>query len=227
MTPGVLKAQVDAAYARLDLPSWPSPRPDDAEAREEEYSRVSDPHKYRVVHGRARAWTEMLGALPGVVVEHLGPVTTDRHEFDRGVRIVSPVPGTLPLVLLEQDAGPTVHGETTDFLQVAVQDPGHRIDYGVPDCGCDACDWGSAGLLDGIDDDVLGVVAGPFVLLDGKDWTATWHPDGGSMEGGARQSWSFNAAMRACRALADGGDPRLPRSTTALVGRSWLDANFG
>ncbi|MEL7978021.1 DUF6226 family protein [Isoptericola sp. F-RaC21] len=224
MTPEGLRARVADAYDRLGLPSWPPPRAEGDEPRDEEYSRVSDLHKYRVVHGRARAWTAVLGVLPGVVVEDLGPTTSERRRYARGVRIVSPVPGTLPLVLLEQDAGHTEHGETTDALQIAVRSPDHRIGYGVPDCGCDACDWGSAGLLDEIDDDILHVVAGPFVLLEGTDWTAAWHPDGGSMEGGARQPWSFEAAMRACRVLADGGDPRLPRSCTALVGRSWLDA---
>ncbi|MFD6135005.1 DUF6226 family protein [Isoptericola sp. NPDC060257] len=224
MSPDVLRARVADAYDRLGLPSWAPPRAEGVEPRDEEYSRVSDLHKYRVVHGRAHAWTEVLGALPGVVVERLGPVTTERHEFARGVRIVSPVPGTLPLVLLEQDAGSTEHGEAPDFLHLAVQDPDHRIDHGVPDCGCDACDVGSAGLLEAIDDGVLSIVAGPFVLLVGKGWKATWYPDGGSMEGDTRAPSDFSTVMRACRSLADGGAPRLPRSSTALVGRSWLDA---
>ncbi|MFI2104451.1 DUF6226 family protein [Isoptericola sp. NPDC019693] len=223
MSPDVLRARVADAYDRLGLPSWPPPRPEGVEPRDEEYSRVSDLHKYRVVHGRAHAWTEVLGALPGVVVERLGPVTADRHAFARGVRIVSPVPGTLPLVLLERDAGPTEHGDAVDLLQVALQDASHPLDHGHPDCGCDACDFGSQGLLENIDDQVLSVVAGPFVLLEGKGWKATWYPDGGSMEGDTGAPSDFSAVMRACRALADGGAPRLPRSSTALVGRSWLD----
>lgn len=224
MTPDNLRARVVAVYDRLGLPSWPPPRAEGAEPRDEEYSRVSDLHKYRVVHGRARAWTEALGALPGVVVERLGPVTADRHAFSRGVRIHSPVPGTLPLVLLEQDAGSTEHGDVVDSLHVALQDAAHPLDYGHPDCGCDACDFGSQGLLENIDDQVLSVVTGPFVLLEGKGWKATWYPDGGSMEGDTRAPSNFSAVMRACRSLADGGAPRLPRSSTALVGRSWLDA---
>lgn len=224
MSPDVLRARVADAYDRLGLPSWPPPRPEGVEPRDEEYSRVSDLHKYRVVHGRAHAWTEVLGALPGVVVERLGPVTAERRAFTRGVRIASPVPGTLPVVLLEQDAGPTEHGDGVDSLHVAVQDTAHLLDYGHPDCGCDACDFGSAGLLEAIDDDVLSIVTGPFVLLVGKGWKATWYPDGGSMEGDTRAPSDFSAVMRACRTLADGGAPRLPRSSTALVGRSWLDA---
>ena len=232
MTPDVLRARVAAAYDRLGLPSWPPPRAEGVEPRDEEYSRVSDLHKYRVVHGRARAWTEVLGALPGVVVERLGPVTTERHAFARGVRIVSPVPGTLPLVLLEQDAGPTEHGDAVDSLHVAVQDPDHTIDHGAPDCGCDACDFGSADLLAGLDDDVLSIVGGPFVLLKGKGWRATWHPDGASMDGGTwsgpdddpRSSPDTDTVWKFCEELAAGREPGMPPSWTALVGRSWLDA---
>ena len=142
-----------AAYDRLDLPSWPPPRPEGVEPRVEEYSRVSDLHKYRVVHGRA---------------------------------------------------GPTEHGDTVDSLHVAVQDTAH--------------------LLENIDDQILSVVAGPFVMLTASRWTATWHPDGGSMDGGTGTAWDFDDAMRACRRLADGRDVRLPGSCTALVGRSWWDA---
>jgi len=224
VTPDALRAQVSAAYDRLDLPSWPSPRPEGVEPRDEEYSRVSDLHKYRVVHGRAGAWTDVLGALPGVVVERLDPVAAERREFTRGVRIVSPVPGTLPLVLLERDAGPAEHGDAVDSLHVAVQDTAHLLDHGHPDCGCDACDLGSNDLLENIDDQILSVVAGPFVLLEGKDWKATWYPDGASMDGGTGTAWDFDDAMRACRRLADGRDVRLPGSCTALVGRSWLEA---
>ncbi|GAB3095618.1 DUF6226 family protein [Isoptericola nanjingensis] len=224
MTPDVLRARVAAAYDRLGLPSWPPPRPEGVEPRDEEYSRVSDLHKYRVVHGRAGAWTEVLGALPGVVVERLGPVTAERRAFTRGVRIASPVPGTLPVVLLEQDAGPTEHGDGVDSLHVAVQDTAHLLDYGHPDCGCDACDLGSNDLLENIDDQILSVVAGPFAMLTAPRWTATWHPDGGSMDGGTGTAWDFDDAMRACRRLADGRDVRLPGSCTALVGRSWLEA---
>ena len=229
MTPDGLRERVAAAYDRLDLPSWPPPRPADAHPREEEYSRVTDPHKYRVVHGRARAWTRVLGSLPGVVVEDLGAVTTERHEFARGVRIVSPVPDTLPLVLLEQDSGPTEHGEATDFLQVAVQSPDHPLDHGLPDCGCDACDWGSADLLEAVDDEVLSVVAGPFALLQGDGWQATWHPGGARMNSDARSRPVSATVWAVCEELATGRPPRqldsrLPDHWTALVGRSWLDA---
>ena len=134
------------------------------------------------------------------------------------------MPGTLPLVLLERDAGPAEHGDAVDSLHVAVQDTAHLLDHGHPDCGCDACDLGSNDLLENIDDQILSVVAGPFVLLEGKGWKATWYPDGGSMEGDTRAPSNFSAVMRACRSLADGGAPRLPRSSTAFVGRSWLDA---
>ncbi|GAA1723559.1 hypothetical protein GCM10009809_19280 [Isoptericola hypogeus] len=230
-----LVARVDAAYARGDLPSWPPPRPEGAEVSEAEYSRVTDPAKYRVVHARARAWAQVLGALPGVRVEELGPVdgvradgTREPGRFSRGTRVASSRPGTLPLLLLEADGGPTDHGPTVDLLQVAVASPEHALDE-QPDCGCDACDFGSADLLGAVDQEVVRVVGGPLVALRGRDWSATWSPDAGGMTGEPRDDprfrgrRGFSETMRACRALAEGREVALPRGTAAVVGRAWFE----
>ena len=63
-----LRAEVARRYAALDLPTWPGPHPDGAPPREEEYSRVTDPQRYRIAAARARVWAEVLAEAGAVVV---------------------------------------------------------------------------------------------------------------------------------------------------------------
>jgi len=53
VTVSELQAKVASRFDRLDLPSWINPHPNMASPREEEYSRVTDSERYRVVHSRA------------------------------------------------------------------------------------------------------------------------------------------------------------------------------
>lgn len=211
----------------LDLPSWPSPRPFVDAPGEEEYSRVTDPARYRIVHERARVWTQVLGAVPGVQVERLppGPLDTDGHlgDFDRGVQISSEREGTLPLLLLERDAqvtGGPDHSPGLAVLHLAIVEPTVSLEL-HPDCGCDACDTGSQDLLRAIDEALMAVVGGPFVTLRGRGWQADWHPGGGSSRSTGR-GLDHDTLMDLCRRLAAGEDVRLPRGTRSFVGQSWF-----
>ncbi|MGW5362489.1 DUF6226 family protein [Actinopolymorpha pittospori] len=215
-----LRSRVAASYELLDVPSWPSPRPMLTPPREEEYSRVSRPERYGIVHVRARVWADVLGDLPGVEVETLASAPLDDEgllgRFDRGVRLTSPLPGTLPLFLLEHDA------QSLAVLLIRVARPQILLQT-VPDCGCDACDLGSDDLLHVIDQTISYVVGGPFVALRGTGWSAQWHPDGGSSGGTGRRRRSDHAkALELCRQLAAGEDVVLPEGTDAFVGHSWL-----
>jgi len=220
-----LQALVSSKYERLDLPSWPDPHPGTASPREEEYSRVTDPERYRIVHARAGAWTAVLQDALGVRSESLTPlsVTIDgRPEaFQRGVRLVPRQPGTLPLLFLERDVPTQVPGPTLAVLHIAVFRPDVVVET-QPDCGCDACDSGSSDLLEAIDATIRHVVGGPFVVLRGKQWRAEWHPEGGSAGGEGRMP-DFRALMEQCRSLAEGATVRLPKDTEVLIGRSWLN----
>ncbi|WP_420871334.1 DUF6226 family protein [Micrococcus yunnanensis] len=62
-----LRAEVARRYAALDLPAWPAPHPDGAPPREEEYSRVTDPQRYRIAGARARVWAEVLAEAGAAV----------------------------------------------------------------------------------------------------------------------------------------------------------------
>jgi hypothetical protein len=222
---GELQEQVATSCRGLGLPSWPDPHPGRASPRDEEYSRVTDPERYRLVHARARVWADRLGDLPGVGVETLAPAALDDAgqlgRFDRGVRLTSPRPGTLPLLLLEHDAPLPGRDATLAMLRISVVRPEIELET-WPDCGCDACDSGSADLLRAVDRTVGRVVGAPFVVLRREGWQAQWSPDGGSA-GGSGRGPRFADAMELCRRLAGGEDVRLPRGTEAFVGHPWLD----
>ncbi|MEV6302115.1 DUF6226 family protein [Actinoplanes sp. NPDC051861] len=188
-----VQERVEHHYAALGMPSWPNPHAG-RDATDDEYSRVTDPARYRIVHARARAWAAALAELPGV--------RTD------GDRVTSPRPGTLPLFLTEIDNEPAI-------LQISVVRPDIVLDR-LPDCGCDACDWGSADLLEAIDARVRAVVEGPFVHVRGDGWYAHWWP------GGATVSNHHDFDLDLCRRLAAGENVALPDKSVAYVGRSWL-----
>lgn len=217
-----LRARVAWRYADLNLPSWPNPHPDGAPARDDEYSRITDPARYAVVHARARVWVELLSELSDVEAETLGPGRLDDHfgDFARGVRLASVRPGTLPLFLLERDAAVNAGAGTIAVLHIAVARPDVALAM-VPDCGCDACDWGSADLLDVIDDNIERVVGGPYVVLRGDRWQAQWYPGGGSSSGTGPATVDHGALLGACRRIAEGANVELPTGTEVLVGSSW------
>lgn len=208
-----LRARVAAEYAELDLPTWANPHPDGAAPLDEEYSRVTDPDRYRIVHARARAWTAVLEELAGARAEPWLAGGDETARVTRGVRLTSPRPGTLPLLLLEGTGSPT------SLLTCAI-DPSWPLDQ-QPDCGCDACDWGSASLLEAIDDKVAAFVGGPYVLMRGDGWHAAWHPDGGEA-GGTAMDWDFGHLMDLSRRLAAGEAVDVPDGAEVAVNRSWL-----
>lgn len=119
-----LQASVAAAYNLLEMPSWPDPHPEMTSPLADEYSRVTQPERYRIVQARARAWSHALRAMPGVEAETLAPAPLDTEghlgHFDRGVRLTSPRLGSLALLLLERDAD--VHQWDAGALPVRVDD---------------------------------------------------------------------------------------------------------
>ncbi|WP_407344236.1 DUF6226 family protein [Pengzhenrongella phosphoraccumulans] len=219
-----LQAQVASRFELLDLPEWVNPHPNMASPRAQEYSRVTDPERWRVVHSRARLWAavleDILGAHTETLVSGSGAPDDYSRTFDRGVRLTSRRPGALPLLLLERDVPTLAGGATLAVLDIEVGDLGVRV-ASLPDCGCDACDCGSSDLLGAVDSTIGHVVGGPFVVLRGKKWRAQWHPGGGSASSEGRGP-DFTKVMDLCRRLAEGETVRLPRHTEALVGRSWL-----
>lgn len=215
-----LEARVASTYARLDLPEWPDPHPDRAEPSDEEYSRLTEPQRYRIVHARARVWQSVLIEALGAQSEVLDP--TGFATFDRGVRLVADVSAALPLLLLEHDV-PQPEGRSLPSLGIAVVRPDLVVEL-QPDCGCDACDFGSEDLLGAVDAAIRRVVGGPFVLLRNDAWSAQWYVEGFEHGGNVRGRAvpDFHVVKDLCRRLAEGEPVELPADTEAHVGRSWI-----
>lgn len=157
-----LVASVDAEFVETGrgLTGWEDPHPD-RNPSEEEYSRVTNPQKYRILRARAEAWLNALAATglaeveADVEAEWEEPPRVDVVSVQRALPRAS---GAIPLVFgwtrSEIDGGVVIGvGEPTLVVEV------------IPDCGCDACDSGSQDILDLLDEHVLGVVAGEYRRL--------------------------------------------------------------
>lgn len=160
-----LVVRVDAAFAvtgHAHAP-WADPHPDRS-PRDDEYSRVTNPAKWRIIGARADAWIEALTASGLADVERpreprwREPPRTDVHRAD----VVTPRrPGALPLVL----ARSRIEGVDGAGVTIGVGDPAVVV-WWIPDCGCDACDSGSQDVLDELDHWVGGIVRGEFRMLE-------------------------------------------------------------
>lgn len=180
-----LLAAVEARFAVLGAgtPPWDDPHPGTESPAEEEYSRLLDPAKYRILAARARAWTEVLVAArlarveevaePAVLACH--PTTPlERSWWLRPVRA-----GALPLLVGLR----SMDGVTETVTELWAAEPPVLVTI-VPDCGCDACDEGSAGYLTELDEHVLHVVRGGFVRVELPGGShATSDPNGYSASG--------------------------------------------
>ncbi|MBF0756052.1 MAG: DUF6226 family protein [Actinomycetota bacterium] len=231
-----LCAEVARRYAALDLPAWPDPHPDGAPPREEEYSRVTEPQRYRIAAARARVWAEVLAEVGAAVApDPVRGIPLDEAgradlsvPVDRALRVAPPagVDGASPWWLLETDVPQDDDGGVLPVLRGAVGAPG-QVHAVLPDCGCDACDPGSDELLEAVDQAAVRAV-GAGVSLRGRhglrrrDWHVHWRSDGTAEGLGRVPGWPFEALTDACRDLAAGGRPRLPRGTEATVRAGWF-----
>ncbi len=159
-----LVAAVDAAFVETGrgLSGWGHPHPDRMPL-DEEYSRVTNPQRWRILAARAEAWFEALVAAGLAEIEADAEVTwqePSRITAARTIRAVPRAPGTIPLVVamyrLDEAGGPAVVvGAGNPTIVVAL----------APDCACDACDSGSQGALDELDEYMLCVVTGTYRKL--------------------------------------------------------------
>lgn len=151
--------EVDAAFATTGqgLPGWIDPHPH-RQPSDEDYSRVSDPDKWRIVGARADAWllalveTGLAAVDPNADIHwRLPPKTV----LSRSERVTPYVATALPLIVARSRVG----GIDDAGVTLGVGDPAVCVAW-IPDCGCDACDSGSQDVLDELDSHILGVVSG-------------------------------------------------------------------
>jgi len=196
--PTLLRA-VDAAFAETGAatPGWPNPHPGDVRPAEEEYSRESDPAKYRILGARAQAWSRALVATGLATLDApvdkrprwRGPLTTALPVLDI-VRLRPADAGAVPLLLATREE---VKGLAT-IVSVGAGDPAHEVDL-VPDCSCDACDLGSDDLLEALDDRVLDVVSGALVHVLTPEGYVQPRRDGGGVRSGGRTPVDYDQVL--------------------------------
>ncbi|WP_432573235.1 DUF6226 family protein [Kineococcus sp. SYSU DK005] len=185
-----IRTAVEAAFAVTGAaaPGWPDPHPDlHEETDPAEYSRCLDPGKYRILTARTRAWTRALSELGLAEVEVLEPGRAasawregaGAHAPTRTHRLRPHRPGALPLLVGRRGFG----GYEDNVVVLGAGEPAVLLAH-VPACGCDACDDGSAALLEELDDAVLDVVTGAFAHV------STPH---GAVRGG-RTGWQAEGA---------------------------------
>lgn len=204
-----LRRTMEEIYRRdaAHLPTWPDPHADRSPT-DDEYSRVLDPAKWRIVTARADAWATALTQL-GVAelardaaVEWLIPHGSPLVRIDR---LVSRRPGALPLVLGYRG----FESLDDNALVVAAADPAAELEL-VPHCGCDACDHGSEEVLEVIDGAITSVVCGVYRrLTDGDRWIDV-RADGWSASGEFGDH-EIDDALRS------------PKGWSEVSGSSWLD----
>ena len=190
---------------------WPDPHPDRSPP-EEQYSRLLDPAKWRILGARADAWFMALAENGLAVVERDVAVEWPEGRgayIARTDRLVPLAPGALPIVIARSrladldDAG----------VILGVGDPPVLVSL-CPDCGCDACDSGSQNDLDNLDRHLRGIVAGTFRRLTRGDRQITViDEDGWSTRG---RSWPPHRRDEVARILAD------PTGWQETTGTSWL-----
>ncbi|MFJ4716497.1 DUF6226 family protein [Streptomyces sp. NPDC088785] len=209
-----LRAAVDGAFADTgaDTPGWADPHPDRAPL-DDEYSRCTDPGRYRILAARADAWIRALSGL--------GLATVDPGADPAGLWRYPQDPPPAEAVVLRParaDALPLVFGfgaidgVPRTVLLIGAGEPAVPVET-VPDCGCDACDDGSDGILELLDDAVTAVVTGTFTRVDagaGRVVTET----GESL---SASNWPESAPVDA--ALADARAGRSPHHV--VRGPAW------
>lgn len=181
---------------RGELADWANPRPGGAQPLEEEYSRCLDPHRYRLLGVRAEAWIETVTAAGVGVARSVAPEEVrwagEIHLHPTRATVIDGRAGTQPLVV----AWAPVDGVEDSLVLVGVGDPTHVLER-QPDCGCDACDTGSADLLNTVDDAfILALSGGVHAVRSGErvvirsinGWSAS-----GSFEPGEVEQWLADA----------------------------------
>lgn len=179
-----------------ELARWPPPHPGRAPL-EEEYSRCPDPGKYRILAARARAWASTLS--------------------DRGIAHVTEAEGRIEVSPHRTGALP-IRVRLTGFEGVADNAveilAGDVVLSRLPDCGCDACDDGSASLLQALDEVFLHVLDGGVLQVRGPRGIVVrttldgWSADG-NVEAREVDRWIADARAGRSRYAVTEGDPWL------------------
>lgn len=202
--PDHLVELLDAVEARFDTHDghsleWPDPHSDPSDAlayrapADDEHSRVTHPERFDILEVRVSAWLDtaqerglaQVATRAGDADSHGADGRADADAISPSqVWIATPLNGGPPMRI-------AVWRSTGDglMLEVGLGDPAVTL-VRVPDCGCDACDDGSASLLEELDRAILAIVDGCVEIVmnkgerrqrtawsaeSGSDWLFTEH----------------------------------------------------
>ncbi|MGO3152313.1 MAG: DUF6226 family protein [Galactobacter sp.] len=160
-----IMTEVEEAFAETGAgtPHWESPR--EEVIPEAWYERVTRPERYEILWARAAAWEQ-------VIMEHEWAQRAEQNVDElvwaeekpfakRPVVILEPLqPGGGVLALARTG---TSTGDVTPGVFVATGHPLMAPLGIVPDCGCDACDGGSAELIEDLDQSIIPILDGSLV----------------------------------------------------------------
>jgi hypothetical protein len=159
--------EVEDAFAvtGASTPGWDDPHeklPGDQSSPEDWYSRVSHPERFEIIWARAKAWED-------VILRH-GWARRSQYRADQltwahdapdpstPVTVLEPVqPGGGDLVLAWW-GGP--NSKWTQAIMIGTRNSLVLPFELIPDCSCDACDYGSECLIEAVDSDIIPVLDG-------------------------------------------------------------------
>lgn len=161
---GLVTAQFETTGA--ETPGWPSPRAPMEAPLEDEYSRLLDPGKYRIMRARVEAWRLTLVSLDAVTVEPVDPAPMNLRgtPAETAFRWTPTARGALAVVVTYR----SIESVPDGVLEIGAGEP-VRLLLSQPMCGCDACDDGSDYLLEEIDGFFTILVRGDLVRVELPD----------------------------------------------------------
>lgn len=211
-----LMGEVEAAFAAtsIGMSRWEDPHPPpDRIVADEEYSRVTNPARWRIIGARADAWIDALAKLGVAAVERGADprwVESPPTVVTRTDVVTPAIEGGLPLVVCRS----RIDGVPDAGVTLGVGDPAVSVAF-LPECGCDACDSGSQDVLDHLDSYIRPIVTGEFRFLRRRTQSIM------VLGEGLRQGSNIR--------LRDGVDAILadPRGWDEVSGPPWLTGPHG
>lgn len=171
-------AAVDERFAArpAELVVWADPHAGRAPA-DAEYSRATNPERWRILGGRVDAWIAALVESGLASVEEVAArsVRWEVPPYTRissAVRVIPRAPGTRGLIVARSQVGEVPKtGITLGWGDPAV------LAGLFPFCGCDACDGGAQYELDVVDQRLGNIISGRYRRLTRGDSTITAETD--------------------------------------------------
>ena len=211
-----MMSEVEIAFERtsVGMERWADPHPDRIVA-DEEYERITNPAKWRIVGARVDAWLDVLVGGGFAQRERDREIDWSDHSSQPGGRtdLIVPVVADGVVLAVRRTRFGDDEGADGGGVQIGVRhrDGGEASELAlVPDCGCDACDSGSQDVIDEVDATISPVVTGEIRVL--------WHR--------RQQIVVIDGQLRSARNVDVGRGaerrPDRPPGWSEVTGPSWL-----